>query len=240
MVAPAKIIESMRQASHGCFVPLLRSVIALLMGGAAATLSAAGWPGFRGDPGLTGVADGALPGKPALLWTYKTGGPVKSSAVIGGGKVFIGSNDGQVHALDFASGKELWSIKAGAAVDAAPLLANGTVFVGTIEGLFYALEASTGKQLWKYATEGKIMGSANLAGPNGGATRVLIGSYDFKLYCLDATNGKPLWTYETGNYINGSCAVANGLVVFGGCDAWCMSCPPTPAQRSKRLMRAVT
>ena len=85
MVAPAKIIERMQRADKSYFVFLLRSAIALLMGGATMTLSAAGWPVFRGNPGLTGVAEGALPSKPALLWTFKTGGPVKSSAVIGGG-----------------------------------------------------------------------------------------------------------------------------------------------------------
>ena len=164
MVAAAKIIELMQRADNCCFGVFLHGAIVLLMCGSAITLPAAGWPVFRGNPALTGVADGALPAKPALLWTFKSGGPVKSSAVIGGGKVFIGSNDGQVHALDFASGNELWSFKAGSAVDAAPLLANGAVFAGTIEGLFYAIDAANGKQLWKYATEGKIMGSANWPG----------------------------------------------------------------------------
>ena len=36
---------------------------------------------------------------------------------------------------------------------------------------------------------------------------------------LQCHQGQALWTYETGNYINGSCAVANGQIVFGGCDA---------------------
>ena len=55
------------------------------------------WPLYRGNPALTGVAAWLCPGQsPSLLWNFKTGGPVKSSAVIGGGKVFIGSNDGQV------------------------------------------------------------------------------------------------------------------------------------------------
>ena len=85
-----------------------------------------------------------MPDKPALLWNFKTGGPVKSSAVIGGGKVYIGSNDGQVYALDFASGRKVWAFQAGAAVLAPPLLADGTVFVGTSEGIFYAIDAKSG------------------------------------------------------------------------------------------------
>jgi eukaryotic-like serine/threonine-protein kinase len=91
------------------------------------------WTMFRGNPALTGVAAGSVPGQPALLWNYKTGAAVKSSAVIGGGKVYIGSDDGQVYALDFASGKKVWAFKSGPAVLAPPLLADGTVLVGDSE-----------------------------------------------------------------------------------------------------------
>ncbi len=63
---------------------------------------------FRGGPALLGVASGNLPGKLNLLWTFKTGGPVKSSAAIEQGRVFIGSHDGNVYALDFAGGKKLF------------------------------------------------------------------------------------------------------------------------------------
>src|SRR5437667_3957324 len=37
-------------------------------------------------PALTGVAAGTLPDKLSLLWSFKTGGPVKSSAAIVGGR----------------------------------------------------------------------------------------------------------------------------------------------------------
>src|SRR5437870_5089821 len=79
---------------------------------------AADWPMYRGNAALTGVANELLPKKPALLWSFKTGGPVRSSPVIAGGKVFIGSDDFKIYALDFASGKKLWEFKTGAAVHA--------------------------------------------------------------------------------------------------------------------------
>ena len=68
----------------------------------SATAAAPSWPIFRGNPALTGVAGDNLPEKPGLLWTFKTGGPVKSSAVIGAGKVFIGSDDGNLYAVNFS------------------------------------------------------------------------------------------------------------------------------------------
>ena len=192
-----------------------------LAGGAFADTSnpaPASWPIFRGNPGLTGIATGTLPAKLTQLWSFKTGGPVKSSAVIGGGMAFIGSDDGNIYALDFATGQKAWSYNGTNAISAPPLLVSNTVYVGTTEGMFYALDAKTGALRWKFQTDGKIAGSANLVPVNDGPPRLLVGSWDFKLYCLDLISGKPVWTYETGNYINGTPAVANGQTAFGGCD----------------------
>src|SRR3954449_13391488 len=69
------------------------------------------WPMFRGSPSLVGVAAGKLPDAPSLLWSFKTEGPVKSSAAIDGGRTFVGSDDGNVYALDVANGKKVWSFK---------------------------------------------------------------------------------------------------------------------------------
>ena len=70
----------------------------------ATLLPAADWPQFRANPSLTGVSDEKLPDKPALLWSFKTGGPVKSSPAIVGGTVFIGSQDSNLVALALNGG----------------------------------------------------------------------------------------------------------------------------------------
>src|SRR5690349_15246210 len=57
------------------------------------------WPMFRGGPSLLGIARVNLPKAPALLWTFKTQGPVKSSTAIADGRAFIGSDDGNIYAL---------------------------------------------------------------------------------------------------------------------------------------------
>jgi outer membrane protein assembly factor BamB len=151
----------------------------------------------------------------------QTQGPVKSSPAIVGGRVFIGSNDTNVYALDLRTGHKVWSFNAGDAVESSPLILNGKVFVGSNDAHLYALDASTGLALWKFETGDKILSGPNwIASTNRGAAPwILVGSYDYKLYCLDSETGKTNWTYETGNYINGSPAVANGQTVFGGCDA---------------------
>jgi len=181
--------------------------------------SDADWPMFRGDSALTGIAHGELATPLKLLWSFKTGGPVNSSAVVAEGKVFVGSGDNQVYALDLKSGAQIWAFKTGGPVEAPPLALNGRIVVGSDDGNLYALDAKTGTQIWKYATGDKIIGSANWFTPQPGKTNLLVGSYDFSLYCLDEATGQSNWVYETGNYINGTPAIAEGHTVFGGCDA---------------------
>lgn len=184
----------------------------------AATTPGADWPMFRGAPALTGIAPGELPASPKLLWHFKTGGAVNSSAVVADGRVFVGSGDGQVYALDLQTGAKLWAFKTGGPVEAPPLVLNGRVFVGSHDANLYALDAASGKEQWKHATGDKILGSANWFVASG-VTNVVIGSYDYALHCVEAATGRSNWVYETGNYINGSPALADERIVFGGCDA---------------------
>ena len=68
----------------------------------------AGWPIFRGNRGLTGVAQGQLPDKLALLWKFKVGDFIKASAVTGNGHAYLGSDNGKFYAINLATGKQAW------------------------------------------------------------------------------------------------------------------------------------
>src|SRR3954454_7347538 len=106
------------------------SAAVLCLGGSSTIAAAAAlgtstpgsWPMFRGSPSLVGVAAGKLPDAPALLWSFKTEGPVKSSAAIEGGRAVVGSDDGNVYALDLANGKKVWSFKTAGPVESSPLV----------------------------------------------------------------------------------------------------------------------
>ena len=139
----------------------LRHISVLAGGCLAASAGAADWPMFRGGPALLGTASGTLPDKPVLLWSFKTQGPVKSSPAIVGGRVFVGSDDGSVYALNLADGKKVWSVASGGAVESSPLVLAGRVFVGSSDANLYALDANDGRQIWKYETGDKILGAPN-------------------------------------------------------------------------------
>jgi outer membrane protein assembly factor BamB len=198
----------------------MKTFLALLA--LAAVTHGADWPMHRGGPQLQGRADMAAPEKPDLAWTFAAGKPIKGGAAIVGGRVFVGDDDGMVHAVEFATGKEIWKFKTEASIEATPLVLHDVVYLGSSDGNLYALEAATGKLKWKYETGDKVLGGANHAkNPNGDGEWLLIGSYDTNLHCVDAATGKAVWTHATDNYINGSPAIfSTGEIVFGGCDSF--------------------
>jgi outer membrane protein assembly factor BamB len=177
------------------------------------------WPIFRGDPALTGHAAGQLPDRLALAWTFKTQNPIKSSPVAADGKVFIGSADEHLYALNLSDGTELWRYETGGQIEAAPLVFRDNVYVGADDSFIYALRAATGEEIWTKETGNKIIGSANVVTLNNAASGILVGSYDNVLYCLNPDTGDVIWQYETESYINGTPAVGENMTVIGGCDA---------------------
>lgn len=67
-----------------------------------------------------------------------------------GGRVYTGSNDGTVYALDARSGCIYWMFQAKAMVRSAVVIGPGPrAYVGDLESNFYALDAGTGRLIWK-------------------------------------------------------------------------------------------
>ena len=81
---------------------------------------------------------------------------VVASPAVGGGKVFVGSDDSKLYCFDQNSGKVLWTFKTGAAVRSSPALAaDGSVVFGSYDGSAYRV-SGTGKQIWKTSIGGQV------------------------------------------------------------------------------------
>jgi len=172
----------------------------------------------RGGQQLTGVTSANLPLKVALKWSFKTGMEIKSSPVVKGNSIVIGSTDEFVYCLDL-NGKLRWKYKTDNAIEASALILGTTVYIGNLSGNFYAIHLSSGKLLWKLSADNQIMGGANWW-TDGKKTYILVGSYDYFLRCIDAATGKVLWKYEASNYLNATVAIEKNRAVFGGCDGF--------------------
>ena len=145
-----------------------------------------------------------------------------SSPVVWNGAVYFGSGDGNIYALDAASGTLRWKFKTGNVVHASPALADGVLFVGSWDSYLYALDAATGAEKWRFQTgvdpvnhnQQGIQSSAAIA-----EGMVYFGCRDGHLYALDEKTGTKRWAYNTkGSWVLNSPAVSHGKVYFATSD----------------------
>ena len=180
---------------------------------------------FRGGPAHLGVhAASGAPELGGVRWIARTQGPVRSTPAVAGDRIYFGSSDGSVYAVDL-EGRQLWAANTGSAVSSSPAVASGRVFVQNRKGLVLALSATDGKVLWRTQTGedlpldwGFENGDMFVSSPAVVAGTVLIGSGDGHLYALDAESGRGKWRVETKGRIRSSPAVSDGTVFVGSLD----------------------
>ena len=146
-------------------------------------------------------------------WAYNTVGSVFSSPAVAGGTLYVGSADGNVYAIDAASGTKKWAYQTGNTVGDDPAVVGGVVYVGSEDHTLYALNAASGAKKWAYQTRGEIVSSPAVVDGV-----VYVGSEDGTLYALNATSGTKKWAYHIGNWVDSSPAVAGGIVYVGSED----------------------
>src|SRR5215510_12336076 len=111
----------------------------------------------------------------AVIWSYfpeldealisrQTHSPYNRGAALGEGKVFVGTMDGRLIALEMKTGKVVWdtklqdSQKLTVGFTGAPLYAKGVVVIGSQggewpgRGPIYGVDAETGKVKWTFLT----------------------------------------------------------------------------------------
>jgi outer membrane protein assembly factor BamB len=110
---------------------------------------------YRADPQRTGhhLTNG-LEVRGELAWRFQTGDEVHSSPGIANGKVFFGSDDSHIYALDAYTGKEQWKVKTGDKVRSSPAVKDGVVYVGSGDFVLYSLDAANGQEKWQSKTYG--------------------------------------------------------------------------------------
>ncbi len=172
------------------------------------------WSQFRGNHQLTGVSQSSVPASLKPLWTYEAGEPIESSAAIVGKTVFVGTQKGELLALNLDNGALYWKYAIDAPIgESSPAYSGGVVFIGDLSGWFHAVNATDGKKLWAFKTGTEIKSSPVVVGD-----RVLIGSYDQYLYCLSTRNGSVLWKVRTEGAVHSTPSIAGGLAFIAGCD----------------------
>ncbi len=212
-------------------------------------------PMFRGDLQHTGVykASGIAQLK-GIKWKFHTGGRVISSPAVVGEVAYVGSTDGNLYALNAASGSLKWKFATKSWVTSSPAVASGIIYFESYDSNFYAVDAATGQLKWKFQTGGEKRYAGKhlhhlepaaetmpdpwdfyLSSPAVWNGVVYFGSGDGNVYALDANSGALKWKFQTGDVVHSSPAIAEGTLYIGSWDSYLYALDATSGKEKWRF-----
>jgi len=194
-----------------------------------------------------------------LKWAFGFPGAsaTYSQPTVYGGKLFVGSEDGTVYALDSSSGCIWWRFKASGTVKTAVSVGNAgrAAFFGDTNGNVYAVKTEDGSLLWKMRPDShptaRITGSPTLvanrlyvpvsSGEEGAAADPQYPCCTFRgsVVAVDTVSGQRKWkTYTITQAAKPIRKAASGVQLSGpsGASVWS---PPT-ADLKRRVIYVAT
>jgi outer membrane protein assembly factor BamB len=146
-----------------------------------------------------------------------------SSPAVAHGKVYFGSGDGNVYAIDAATGLLQWKFPTKGVVHTSPAVVNKVVYVGSWDSVLYAIDAETGQERWSFQAglDPVIFNQVGFqSSPAVVDGTVYVGCRDAHVYALDAATGRKKWDYPTSkSWVIGTPAVRDGVVYVGTSDS---------------------
>jgi polyvinyl alcohol dehydrogenase (cytochrome) len=222
------LAEYLSAKSFGNALPDLIPKSAFCLNGVTAFTNSPSGPSWNGwGAGLTnsrfqpaaGLAAGDVP-QLKLKWAFGYPGTASSGTqpVVFGGRLYVGTAEGDVYSLDAKTGCVYWTFQAEAAVRTAINIAKQAdgklaAYFGDQSANMYAIDAETGKQLWKAKVDhywrSAITGApayynGRLYVPMSSREESQVGDPQYpcckfrgSMTALDAKNGKILWKTYT-------------------------------------------
>ena len=126
---------------------------------------------------------------PALL----AGGPVA-----GLNKVFVGSENGKIYALDAKSGELVWQADIKGEIISAPAVDSGVVVVNSASGIMKAFNANDGEELWKIEQDVPALTLRGISQPVIASGGVIVGTGKGGVNIYLLNKGQQGWSTEIG------------------------------------------
>jgi outer membrane protein assembly factor BamB len=170
--------------------------------------AAAEWPMEGGNPEHTGEQLTPLIG-PANQWEVEVDGELLCPPATAYSKLYVGTSDGYLKALDERDGHILWDVKLGEGVCATPLIESQTAFVP--EGnVLHAVALSNKSDKWTFEAVGTLRSSPILFND-----LIYIGSEDKRIYAIDKYTGVLEWSLKLDDVVATSPSVSSNTLVIG-------------------------
>jgi outer membrane protein assembly factor BamB len=130
--------------------------------------------------------------------------------------VLIGSYDGNLYALDAATGGLRWKVLTKGMVHATPAVKDGLAYIAGCDAIFRAIRIADGREMFEIAA-----GAYTGASPLVDGEKAYFGTFNQEVLALDLKARKILWRFSDPDrqfpYYS-SAALSNGRLVLGGRD----------------------
>ena len=153
------------------------------------------------------------------IWQYDAGGGITATPLVKDSIVVICTLKGELHAVNFQTGKRIGYINLDGAVTGTPVW-NGTelyVPISTEDETIESVDLTNGSKNW-IAKFGQSESSPLLYDK-----RLYVTTLKGDLYCINSVDGDEIWKFETATEdsrkpIRSSPATDGNLIIFGGDD----------------------
>jgi outer membrane protein assembly factor BamB/orotate phosphoribosyltransferase len=135
----------------------------------------------------------------------------KSAPRAANGRIYFGTDSGELRCVDGATGAMLWRFQVGSSnakgIRSIPCVSSTHVYFGAYDGNVYALHADTGREAWKHVEADWVGSSPDLAAE---LNLVFVGVEYARpgrsggIVALDAGTGAKVWEAGTLAYVHGS------------------------------------
>lgn len=130
------------------------------------------------------------------------------------GLLIFGSRDGNVYAVEAATGQKRWNFAYGTTWAMSTVADADAVYVGwSTNNMISALDLRTGTMKWEFKASAHTYTTGLLVGDD-----TYWGSADGRIYGLDRTSGVRKWTYDVGSDVYSTLVHDDGTLYFGADD----------------------
>jgi len=144
------------------------------------------------------------------VWVFTTEDEIRGTPTVYDGKLYCGSYDNNLYALDASKGDFIWKYPAEGGIVCRPTAFENNIYFGSEDHRLHVVNAQFGRLNWTYTTEGPIRSSPHIA-----EGHAFIGSDDGYLHAVNLVSGRLTWRVDVGARIRSSALVANEHIYFG-------------------------
>ncbi|MEW6528930.1 MAG: PQQ-binding-like beta-propeller repeat protein [Candidatus Micrarchaeota archaeon] len=132
-------------------------------------------------------------------------------------KVFIGSTENKMYAIDRYENRILWTFDTNGWIMSNPIYYDNNLYFGSNDGNIYALNANNGALVWKIQLSEAVQGNFEIF-QLAEKTMILFGSNDNHVYAADAKNGDIILKYSAHNWVHNPVVFNANRLFFGSYD----------------------